>query len=65
MTKRKTYCWKAGGKWYASPVTAGDPSGYRPRNEYDTREALEAEVRQRRMGLVWEWEGIDRGAAPE
>ncbi len=59
MSGRCAYCWKAGTKWYASPVTAGDPNGYRPRNEYDTREELEAEVTQRRMELVWEWEGAD------
>lgn len=55
--RRIAYAWKAGDKWYVSPVTAGDPRGYRPSNEYDTREALEAEVAQRRMQLTWEWEG--------
>lgn len=54
MSARKAYCWKAGDKWYASPVPAGDPNGYRPRNEYGTREALEAEVTQRRMELMWD-----------
>lgn len=59
MSGRIAYAWTAGGKWYASPVPAGDPGGYRPRNEYDTRAALEAEVAQRRMELRWEWEGAD------
>lgn len=63
MSGRIAYAWTAGGKWYASPVSAGDPKGHRPRNEYETRDALEAEVRQRRMDIVWEWDGID-GNAP-
>lgn len=60
MAQRVAYAWKAGGKWYASVVAAGDANGHRPSNEYDTREALEAEVRQRRMRLTWEWEGGDQ-----
>lgn len=62
MSARVAYAWKAGDKWYASIVLPGSPDGYRPRNEYTTRDELIQEVAQRRMALVWEWEGVDGNA---
>lgn len=59
MARRITYAWYSSntGKFYLSVVQAGDEAGYRPRNEYDNRAALEAEAAQRRLAVTWEWEG--------
>lgn len=56
MARRIAYAWSAGDKYYLSLVQAGnpDPDSYRPRNEYDSKQALLAEAAQRRLNVTWE-----------
>lgn len=54
MASRTAYAWEDiyTGKFYLSvlPATARP----RPRNEYATREALEAEAGRRRLSILWD-----------
>lgn len=52
---RRLYAWESDGKFYLSAFSAPRThDGKRPAGEYDTKDALEAEVNRRGADVVWE-----------
>lgn len=50
---RTFYGWNEGGKFYLSALPASEVE-MRPRNEYASKEAAEAEAKKRRATIEWE-----------
>lgn len=51
---RKLYGWEKDGKFYLSAFDKPRLDKLRPAGEYETRDALDAEVARRGADLIWE-----------